>query len=298
MARGDLPATAAVAPMPYLPVDTGAAAEVTLEATLLPLSAACMRTLMVSSGCIVLCDAARAVAPAMTSVTGNTDAMLPSNPVAAGAVVTEASTKSRPPRRPGRTTRRRGRLTRAWRNTGRPGAYCSADISSDLVGAAQKRARRSIRTFSSPRSRRRGEDRGKRGSARRTCGLPSQANADASDVGFGRGPLRISQALTEWSRLQSPLRREPRGGAGSRVKGLARALLPSGFRLEGEATKTSAGVGRADDNAGQSEARSAPARARKKSHRKKARSTFPPGTIVRHARSGGARDRGGAPTHL
>ena len=57
MARGDLPATAAVAPMPYLPVDTGAAAEVTLEATLLPLSAACMRTLMVSSGCIVLCAA-------------------------------------------------------------------------------------------------------------------------------------------------------------------------------------------------------------------------------------------------
>ena len=124
IARGDLP-SAAVAPMPYLPVETGAAADAALAT--LPLSAACMRTLMVSSGWIVLCDAARAVAPAMTSVTGNTDAMLPSKPVVDGAVIAEASTKP-PPRRLRRPTRRRGRLTRAWRSTGRPGAYCSAAI--------------------------------------------------------------------------------------------------------------------------------------------------------------------------
>ena len=77
----------------------------------------------------MLCDAARAVAPAMTSVTGNTEAMLPSKPVADCAVEPEASTCPWLPRRPPRRlTRRRGRLTRAWRSAGRPGRYCSADM--------------------------------------------------------------------------------------------------------------------------------------------------------------------------
>ena len=47
---------------------------------------------MVSSGCIVLCEAARAAAPARTSVIGKKLDMLPKTPVLDGADVKVALT--------------------------------------------------------------------------------------------------------------------------------------------------------------------------------------------------------------
>ena len=115
--------------MPYLPVETDEeTAEDTVDFTPLPFSAACILTLIVSRGWIVDWDAALAVAPAMTSVTGNTLAIEPSKPVVEGAVMTDASTYPSLRRLPRRLTRLRGRLTRACRSTGKPDEYCSADM--------------------------------------------------------------------------------------------------------------------------------------------------------------------------
>ena len=99
--------------MPYFPVLTvvgvGAAAlgaEAAAGVLVTPLSAACMRTLIVSRGWMVLWDAARAAPPARTSASGNTEESSPSTPVAAGAATADASTYDAPRRD---ATRRRGR---------------------------------------------------------------------------------------------------------------------------------------------------------------------------------------------
>ena len=79
----------------------------------------------------MLCDAALAVAPAMTSFTGNAAARLPSKPVATGAALANEFSFCPPPRTRlsrRRFTRRRGRLTLPGLSMGRPTPYCSADI--------------------------------------------------------------------------------------------------------------------------------------------------------------------------
>ena len=85
------PLDTAPRPTPYLPplVDAGAPEE-------MPLSVACMRTLTVSSGWIVLWLAARAKPPAMMSLTGTNLAKSFITPDAGAAAAIDTSTYSSP----------------------------------------------------------------------------------------------------------------------------------------------------------------------------------------------------------